>query len=79
MCIYTQGVHTRTHQFQFQFQFVYSQPIRIEAVREQDPSVHTRTHIYMNIQANLPASYKGPWIHVDMAAQVYMSERPMYM
>ena len=22
---------------QFQFQFVYSQPIRIEAVREQDP------------------------------------------
>ena len=24
-------------QFQFQFQFVYSQPIRMEAVREQDP------------------------------------------
>ena len=23
--------------FQFQFQFVYSQPIRIEAVRDQDP------------------------------------------
>ena len=26
-----------SERFQFQFQFVYSQPIRIEAVREQDP------------------------------------------
>ena len=39
-----QGIHARVdgiracmYAFQFQFQFVYSQPIRIEAVREQDP------------------------------------------